>query len=84
MNIEQRIPELDMTSLSLKRVVDGHGRATWQANRCLGAVCQAHVDPDPVTALKVVLCETYEEREEVLRRRPATPPIDLEIEDLLG
>ena len=83
MNIEERIPELDMTALSLRRVVDGRGRASWQANRCLGAVCQVHIDPDPVTALKVVLCETYEERAEVLKDRAAAP-IDPEIEDLLG
>lgn len=83
MKIEERIPELDMTSLSLRRVVDGHGRPSWQANRCLGAVCQVHIDPDPVTALKVVLCETYEERTEVLKDRVAAP-IDPEIEDLLG
>lgn len=83
MNIEQRIHELDMTSLSLRRVVDGHGRASWQANRCLGAVCQVHLDTDPATALKVVLCESYEERAEVLKDCAAAP-IDPEIEDLLG
>lgn len=83
MNIEERLSELDMTSLSLRRVVQGDGTTTWQANRCLGSTCQVHTDQDPTTALLVVLCETYEERAQILKDRAAAQ-IGPDIEELLG